>query len=216
MKRTLFTLGLAIAAAAPSAHAATVWASQIVEYAPGAGSRAPRGADGNQALGGPDSTFASLGNGGFIVVGFGANAKVQGVTVLERTDGCQLSGGLCTQWPEQADVYVGSGWTAGLGSFATANATNGFTFVGTIRNGGQLTFPGISNVRGTTLDSLIYQQLALVDRSAALPGNANRFSTNSGFDVVAVGATPVPLPAAAWLLLSGMAGLGFVARRRGA
>lgn len=34
------------------------------------------------------------------------------------------------------------------------------------------------------------------------------------FDVTATNGSPVPLPAAAWLLLSGLGGLGFVARRK--
>ena len=44
-----------------------------------------------------------------------------------------------------------------------------------------------------------------------------RFSADTNaFEFSNLSSTPVPLPAAAWLLLSGLAGLGFVGRRKAA
>lgn len=218
MKLTALMAGLMLALA-PAAQAATIWATSVVEYAPGAGTLAPLGANPANALGDPTlggGNFASLGDGGYIVLDFGGDL-LQSLTVFERTNICGAAGGSCTAWPEQADVYVGISWTAGLGDFATANAVNGFVqLFPTVQNAGPVTIPGLANVRGTTLASgVLFKQVVIVDRSAALPGNPDRFQSNSGFDVVAVGGVaPIPLPAAAWMLISALGGMALISRRR--
>ena len=207
---------------APVAQAATVWATSVEEFVAGAGTRTPSGDNPLAALGAPtlnNGDFASLGDGGYMVVRIGSPGKLfNAVTLFEGTTACILSSGTCDNWPEQANVYVSPTFTATGMGLAADIASNGFTLLSpTVQNGGPITIPGLPNVRGTTLASAVDFSFVLIhDLSAALVGTPQRFTSNSAFDVVAVGGTPVPvpLPAAGWMLISALGGVAFISRRR--
>jgi hypothetical protein len=227
MKTFLSSLVLVLAGVG-AAQASTVdWANNVIEFKPGAQGTID-GTPGNNnvdvsALGAPDGQFVSLGNGGFIVLDFPGGMKAGATIVVERTNGCTGPvNDLCTQWPEAAEVFVGSDWQIGKGAtFALANAENNFISVGTVKNGGSDVVSGSGSnslSRSVLLNVLTpFSQIVLVDRTAGLPGHqASHFSSNGGFDVDAVGATPVPGPAALPLIATGLAVFGLMRRRRGA
>jgi hypothetical protein len=137
-----------------------------------------------------------MGFGGTAVLGFGTtfgkNATVWEVTFAPGLDDGHL---------EAADVYVGSSYVNG--SFDISS----FTLVGQISNSlAQL---------GQTLSfsSGPYSYLALVDVTwTEYPGS----SSFDGFDLNAVGVSPVPLPAGGLLLLTAIGGLAVARRRKAA
>lgn len=220
---TILAMGTIIA---PAAHAVTVYATEI-----DAGRQGPAGvgfdatvagnstnrSDPANALGAPDQVgntsggFYSLGMGGAAVFGFGTSFGF-GAEVHEVTFGCngpQNGDGSC-DYNESADVYVLSGaYTPFDGIFDLDDLIGvGFQKVGAIANGAANTADGAS-----VQFSGPFTALALVDTSAR---------NGDGFDVDAVGVTPVssvaavPLPATALLLggaLLGLGGLGWKRRR---
>jgi hypothetical protein len=192
------------------AQAATVYATSVVDSIIGSGVRGPDG-DTNPsvtAIGAPDGAFYSPGIGGLLVLGyeatFGQGFQVQ---AFEITFTCNDNGGAgCTNWPETAEIFVGSGWVAGATSVADALALNsGFTSLAIVNNN------EAQNGKLIALATSPFNQIAIVDRSTP---NGRVETSNAGFDIDAVGIAPVPLPAAGWLALAGFAGLGFLGRRR--
>jgi hypothetical protein len=75
-----------IVAAAPTAQAATVFASSVAEYVEGAGIVSPARRITDNALGAPDGAFLSLGLGGSAVFDFGTAFRTS-VTLTEVTFG---------------------------------------------------------------------------------------------------------------------------------
>ncbi|MEE4202675.1 MAG: VPLPA-CTERM sorting domain-containing protein [Halieaceae bacterium] len=155
------------------------------------------------ALGAPDDRFLQLREPGDTAI-FGFDTLFDlSATVFEITFNCrQTTEGFCSGFEETLDVY-----TTTVDSFSGDQfdlATNGWTKQGTITNG---------NAQGGGLVSLSvggpFTFLALTDVSANPSSNKD-----IGFDVDAVGVSPVPLPAAAWMLLSAIGFLTAVARRR--
>lgn len=138
------------------------------------------------ALGAADSKFYSLGLGGTALLEFGQ--LFTGPSVV-----FEVTFGNVSNHPEQVNVYAGNTASADI---------NDFTLVGMISNavaqsGAEIEFMGT------------FQYLLLVDNSAAL-GTASQ----DGFDIDAVSVTAVPLPAAAWLFMTAIGGLGFFGRRK--
>ncbi len=198
---------MVLGAVAPSAVGAVTYATEVDWNG-----KADAGWDGNgvasqsrkdtdNALGAPDQvgvnsvSFLSLGRGNTAVFGFGT--LFRGVaTVFEVTYTCLVGGsGFCTNYPEEVQVYAGTSYAAD--SFDLS----GFDYIGAVRNGSAQ--GGASFALGG-----IYSYLAFVDAS---PAGANR----DGFDIDSVWVEAVPVPGAAVLMASALAGLALtVAVRR--
>jgi hypothetical protein len=152
----------------------------------------------NNALGAPDDVFYAMGFGGTAVLGFGTKFA-KSVSVWEVTFEPVLSG----DHDEAVDVFVGSSYVNG--SFDLSS----FTLVGQINNklaqlGQTLSFSGGP-----------FSYLALVDVTKDL-FPVTQTSSRDGFDLNAVGVSPVPLPAGGLLLLTAIGGLAAARRRKAA
>ena len=186
---------LAVAAAstllfsATTASAAIIYANSVDEVNRGlvttsAAEDASRSNTAN-ALGAPDGSFYSMGLGGDITLGFGQVFNTSSANIKSY----EVTFGSIANYPESVDIFAVLGGTVGdfIGSLSNVQANAGV----------KLSYNG-------TFDALKF-----VDTSNP-PGPPNF----DGFDVDAVGVNPVPLPAAGFLLLGALGGLGAMRRRK--
>ncbi len=144
--------------------------------------------DPSSALGASDGDFFSLGEGGYIVLGFsdttfdGGEAGIYEVT-FDRESGHD----------EAIDVY--------------SVLDDVETFVTRIINSPDAV--GVATIF-SAFDSLKFVD-ATVDEFGALTVGTTSFD---GFDVDSVSVSPIPLPAAGFLLIGGLAGLGMMRRKQ--
>lgn len=174
------------------AQAATInWATSVIDWQPGTGANPntqPSRDNTANALGAADGDFFSIGQGGIALFGFdtlfGDEAQLVEVTNTTRST-----------YIEKLEIYVGRVADYTLGSFDLSV----FTLVGTI-----------TNAAATSVVSLpfgSFDVLAIKDVSAVVAGR-------DGWDVDAIGVTPVPLPAGGLLLVGALGGLAALRRRR--
>ncbi len=175
------------------------------------------------AIGTQGAQFAASTVGyGNISVSFDWYSTTQGEAnlMLEYTDNG-------TTWIN-APITIGANSTAGLA--ALTNTTSANTVKGSyisdnlLTNGSKAGQDWFQGLTATINDPLAANNpnfaIELVNASTGVDnistqGTAlNNTSGNWRFDNVVISGTPVPLPASAWLMLTGAASLGLIARRR--
>jgi hypothetical protein len=187
----LLLASAALAVSAGAASASTIYANTVISSSQGActvpgGCLADR-SDPTAALGAPDDKFFSLGNGGHIVLGFaGAPFGSGTATTYEVTTNRK------NDHKEAIEVYsIFQGVQSAL--------------LGVITN---------FNESGSVFVTGAFDSIKLVDITYTLFPDTTSFD---GFDVNAVGisdVSPIPLPAAGFLLLAGLGGLAAVRRKK--
>jgi hypothetical protein len=198
MMKTLNVLlaSAALALSAGMASASTIYADSVISFDQGSctGGCLPERSDPNEALGAPDGDdgppatgFVSLGFGGEIVLGFSSGPFGSGnATVWEVTT-------------RRLNTH-----NEAIGVYSVFNGVSS-ALLGVINN---ITGSGSVFVTGA------FDSIRLVDMTLLEFPNTTSFD---GFDVDAVGVSnvsPIPLPAAGFLLLAGLGGLAAVRRKK--
>jgi hypothetical protein len=202
MKLKVFgtALAMALAVSTGSAQAETMFAQQVDWTGGSIGwdgtdplSSSTSRTNPNNALGGPaDGRFLSLGLGGMAVFDFGVMFDTNS-TVFEVT------WGNVADYPESLNIYTSTSYS--LDSFYGdgSNWTLQRSLTNLAAQGG-----GAVSLTGGP-----WRYVLLKDTSPIVSGR-------DGFDVDAISVSPVPLPPGLLMLLSGLLGLGFLARGRSA
>lgn len=191
-------LGFAAAAAlvttmsVTTANAAVLYASQVDSFNQGAIIHTSPGRDNPaNALGASDGVFLSLGLGGDATFSFGTPA---GASFGSPGMVVEVTKGKRSDHVESINIYGINGMTQ--------------TLIGSVINSG-------ANAFATSFSFLFtgfFTQLKLVDTSPAGGGSTDGFDIDS----ISVTPAPVPLPAGGLLLLSAIAGIAALRRRKAA
>ena len=183
-------LAAAIVLAAPAISSATTytWADAVEYWSIGTnGGVAVDRSTESFALGAPNSTFLSLGLGGYAIFSFGIN-------FLDESSVIEVTWGDVTKWEESAEIYVSS-------TLDTDITAATWTYVADVDNqSGPIT---------VAIPTGSWTYLAILDTSSDVVGEYR-----DGFDVNAVGVIPVPEPGTMMLFGAGIAGLAAISRRR--
>lgn len=136
-------LGAMLAGAAPAAHAAPLYADNVVSFTQGSVERVlPGRSDPTAALGAADGSFVSLGFGGSLVLTFAqpfrAIGQIVEVTFNDRS-----------RHKESADVYAGDGVTWTLIASVKNYLSTSFSAAGTFTH---LKIVDTSDASGATFD----------------------------------------------------------------
>jgi len=143
------------------------------------------------AIGAPDNDFLSIGIDGIAAFEFGLSFDIT-ASVVEVTWGNR------DNYPEYADVYVGN--------TAFSLNTGDYSYVTQIQNNVAQNTIDLTGILGSP-----FQYILVVDRTAHVSGG---ISNGDGFDIDAVGVSPVPEPATMVLLGIGLVGLAGLGRKK--
>ncbi|QIE55352.1 VPLPA-CTERM sorting domain-containing protein [Pikeienuella piscinae] len=166
-----------------------------------------------------NQSIFSLGLGGFLSASVDPQALANPIMVIEITNNTPNP-----LFPEAVNLFLG-GSVSGPGGLDGANSfdSTGAIQIGTLSNDGAPTAIEMNGALITktqtnsstkfTIDIAnvgngIFSRLTLVDITSGTGASVD------GFDIGELTVNAVPLPASALLLLSGLAGFGFVSRRR--
>ena len=155
-----------------------------------AGVSDPSRIDPDNALGAPDDKFLSIGIDGIAAFDFGMSFDSTAI-VFEITWGNRNA------YPEYAKVFVGNIFSLD---------TNDYTEVGTIKNNLDQNVIDLTSLTGNPFQYLLVQDIT--------KSYSDGIATGDGFDIDAVGVSPVPEPATMLLLGSGLLGLAGFSRKR--
>ena len=156
------------------------------------------------------------------VVSLLAVARVDAATVFAPTDGDvnflfgDLAGGMLAMFDDSDQSYLGASLGIPVPSIVgIAGPTGTGDFIATNELANTLTLTGSSNfILGLSVDNGV----SWLADSAIIPQGANSFTVqfSNGGSVLEVDVQVIPIPAAAWLFVSGLLGLiGFSRKVKG-